>query len=488
MLKKIPDISLPIRIFFTCALFYSLIWSGLQYSIDGMVMFQYAKALWFDHSFVMDPPFRWGTDYSVGKWPIGLTLAYIPELAILSKTALANDPSIREIPYNPSLDYNPDLLDNRAYRYSSGLNPLFTATAAVILFWLCLELGLSKKRASSIALTFGLVSPAAVYTRFDFAQPMASLFLLLTFLFLLQGRKNQGAQLILAGICMGIGILSRPELILLAPILVISSYFVPNAHTPGKILSIHALKNMLKMGIPIAIFILFNQWINFVKFGSWFSVGYQPTSEFTFDLRHMLIAFAGNLVSPGRGIFLFFPLSILSLMGLMNLAKINRWFAGVLAVFVSASLLLYATWADWAGGICWGPRFLIPLIPYFCLLGFLFDVNQKTGTYRRYFIAALVVVGALATLQGALFHFLGFYSQLHLTGEAIVQGLYHFSPAQSPLFAGWGDIFHPANYDIRWLRMMGENDGKSLLPLFLGLFCLGWMTKTWLGFFRSPNL
>ena len=483
--RKVPP---EISIFCTCLVFYMLVWSGHQYSIDGIVMFQSAKPLLFEHSFVMNPPVRWGVDFKIGQWPIGLTLVYVPILGILSKTIFLSDTSIRQIPHQPGVNYNPALLDNRPYRYSSFVNPVITALSAIILYWICRELGLSKKKSCAVSLVFGLASPAAVYAKFDFAQPLASLFLVLTFLLLLRSYKYNRLNLGLAGFCMGIAVLTRPELTILTPILIVSVYFIPKTERiPDKYLYIQKLKNLSVFMLPLLALFLLNQWINFLKFGSWSGTGYDLSTLMNFDGKHILIAFLGNLISPGKGILIFFPLSILTVAGARKLFELNVWFASLLSFSIVGIFLFYLTWLHWGGGISWGPRFLIPIIPYLCLLAFLAIPDQTDRRYQNYVLVILILLGTIVTLQGVLFNFLDFYGSLQLSSEQFKRGLYNFSPMLSPVFNGWGGLEWPANYDIRWLRLAGSTNGKSMFPLLIGLFFFGWAVKAWLDFFRSPT-
>ena len=200
-------------IFFTCLIFYMLFFSGHHYSLDGMVMFQYAKSLWFDHSFKMNPPIKWAIfEFVVPQWAPGLSIPYTPLLAILSHTFFHNDTSIRQIPSPTLPNYEQTLLHDPAYVYCSVLNPAITALTTTILYLLCVELGLPKKRAVAIALTFGLISPAAVYSKLDFAQPLFSLFVIAGFLLLLKASKEQGVLcLMLSGVSFGLAVLSRSE-------------------------------------------------------------------------------------------------------------------------------------------------------------------------------------------------------------------------------------------------------------------------------------
>ena len=455
-------------------------------------MFQYAKSLLFDHSFVMNPPVRWGQDFFVGKWPIGLTIAYIPVLGILSLTVFRGNNAIKQIPYDPSLSYNFELLENRPYRYSSFLNPTITAASAVILYSLCRRLGLSNKKSVAAALVFGLASPAATYAKFDFAQPLASFFLLLTILFLFRARQGAYSDLIIAGISLGLAVITRPELFLLSPIFIGAVYFI-RERSSGKrnTLKSDQVKQLISFVIPILLFFLLNQYVNYQKFGSWLSMGYNPSGEFALSLRNILTAIAGNLISPGRGIFIYFPLSVLSFWGFRRLFREDRFAAWIFGTFILGSLFLYSMWKDWGAGISWGPRFFIPIIPYLTLLSFLgIGLIQKNAKqYKTVLISGLIILGWVAALQGLLFNFLEFYANLDLPQQAIPQGNYNFAPENSPIIMGWSQIGRPLEYDIYWTKdeTISSGGGKHLILLFTGMFALGYAFRSWRSFFSSPD-
>lgn len=455
-------------------------------------MFQYAKAILFDHSLFMDPPVRWGIDFTVGKWPIGLSLFYIPILAILSWTIFRNDDAIKKIPYDPNLPYNPVLMENRPYLFSSVLNPIITAFSAVILYMLCLRLGFSQKKAAAAALVFALASPAAAYAKFDFAQPLASLFLLLTFLFLLKARDNGTLNLVVAGVSFGIAILVRPELLIFTPILLLAVFFLWSQPGAKPIPTFtHQIKNLLGFTLPVIVFSLINQYINYLRFGSWFSVGYSPSSDFSFDPKIFATALIGNLISPGRGIIIFFPLSVLSWIGLRKLFHIDRWMAWVLTSFIFGSLLLYSAWKDWGAGISWGPRFFIPILPYLTLLAFLgFDALEKwPKSSRAALFITFIILGGIIALKGLLFNFLGFYGAFELPQNVIDLGNYNFLPQYSPALMGWESFIILGNYDPYWLQKKNiqMSNGWTLIVMLIGVITLGYILKLWLGYFLKDK-
>jgi hypothetical protein len=466
---------------------YFLTWSGHHYSIDGIVMFQYAKSLLFDRSFVMDPPVRWGVDFSAGQWPIGLTLAYIPILEVLSLTIFRGNDAIRQIPYDPDLNYNLELLANRPYRFSSFLNPAITAASAIVLYGLCRQLGFSTKRAVAAALIFGLASPAAVYAKFDFAQPLASFFLMLTFYYFFRSKAQANANYYASGAFFGLAVLSRPELIVLSPILIGAAAFASESHSKLD-LTRDRIRSVLSLLIPVLVFFFLNQLVNFLKFGSWTSFGYRADSAFTLSPKNIGTALIGNLISPGRGVLLFFPLGIMSILGLKRLFTTGRFTAGVYIALICSSLLMYSAWKDWGGGLSWGPRFFIPLIPYLTLLG-ISGFSEVSRRYRKPIYGILIIMGLLVTFQGLLFNYHDFYAGLDIPQPVLDQGNYNFLPKNSPILMGWSGLDQPYAFDIYWLTegIIGSGEVRFVLVLFAGFFTLGYALKWWVDFFRAQE-
>ena len=68
-------------------------------------------------------------------------------------------------------------------------------------------------------------------------------------------------------------------------------------------------------------------------------------------------------VGPNKGLFLYFPLSLLGVWGFVRLARARRALAFALAGFSVFLLVTTAAWWSWDGASGWGPRLLVPLVP-----------------------------------------------------------------------------------------------------------------------------
>src|SRR5262249_53004691 len=143
-------------------------------------------------------------------------------------------------------------------------------------------------------------------------------------------------------------------------------------------------------------------------YGAWLPAYYTPG----FYTRNYFIAdaLAGNLFSPARGLFVFSPILVLSIVGLAMKTSSRR--ATLLDLAIAATIVL--PWigisvsnGDWWGGDSYGPRFFSDLLPYFTyLLLPVFAWIESAGGVR--YAVTVTVVGALAVFsvgvhaQGAL--------------------------------------------------------------------------------------
>ncbi|MBW4656095.1 MAG: hypothetical protein KME20_24105 [Kaiparowitsia implicata GSE-PSE-MK54-09C] len=83
-------------------------------------------------------------------------------------------------------------------------------------------------------------------------------------------------------------------------------------------------------------------------------------------------AFLGHLVSPNRGLLVFSPIVLLSVPGAWVLAQRRSRRDETLLLFMLAAALLlfiqYCFFTVWAGGWCYGPRYMTDLLPVIGLL------------------------------------------------------------------------------------------------------------------------
>jgi hypothetical protein len=108
--------------------------------------------------------------------------------------------------------------------------------------------------------------------------------------------------------------------------------------------------------IPVALSMVLLAWYDVLRFGT-------PLPQYsgtTFSTP-LLTGLTGLLVSPGKGLFVYAPVLLLGIVGMVPLFRRDRGVFVLIAVLAAVRPLFYAKWAIWHGGVGWGPRFLLPL-------------------------------------------------------------------------------------------------------------------------------
>ncbi len=123
------------------------------------------------------------------------------------------------------------------------------------------------------------------------------------------------------------------------------------------------------------------------------------------SIGRFLTAFAGQVVSPSRGLFIFSPFLVFSVAGLWMAIR-KRWQAP-LVYYLAAMLALHwiaiSLFADWTAGSCFGPRYFSDVIPILMFL-----LIPVLAEFRAIRTAPLIFSGfALCVLLAIAINFRG---------------------------------------------------------------------------------
>jgi hypothetical protein len=126
--------------------------------------------------------------------------------------------------------------------------------------------------------------------------------------------------------------------------------------------------------------------------------GYEDEGFTTF----LPIGLAGLLLSSGKSIFVYVPLTFLSVLAWPRFLRAMPATALLYAGIFLVTLVQSSIWWAWWGGWSWGPRLLVPTLPFFVVA--LIPALHQSARMR---LAgwALAVVGFLVALLGALVDF-----------------------------------------------------------------------------------
>jgi hypothetical protein len=135
----------------------------------------------------------------------------------------------------------------------------------------------------------------------------------------------------------------------------------------------------------------------------------------------------GLLVSSGKGLLWYCPLIVVAL-ALWPLLLRRRRAEGLLVLgVVLPTLLVVATYPIWWGGICWGPRYLVPLLPLALLpLAYVHEWLPRATAGARV-ITAIVALSVAVQIPGVAVH------PARFLNTGIQDAAYLWRPADSPV-------------------------------------------------------
>jgi hypothetical protein len=276
-----------------------------------------------------------------------------------------------------------------AYSFAHSLT---TSLAWTCFFFILLHYGLPARRALIFSLVSLVSTLAFPYARTLFAEPVLMLMFAIAWLCFLR----PGAWMaVLGGLALAFAITVKPSAAVLLPgFLWLAWRQTETGRHPYWRLGLIALISSLGL-------VLFGLY-NYDRFGGEiFTYGYgtfeggEPVG-FSSPVWFGLAVF---LISPGKAIWLFSPLILLGVIGWKHTWVNHRTTAIFIAWSFVSYLVLHSAWCRPEGGVCWGPRFLVPVLPMMLLPAALFW-NQNRSKNVRLAFTAFVTLGLFVQIIG----------------------------------------------------------------------------------------
>ncbi len=275
--------------------------------------------------------------------------------------------------------------------------------AAMLLFGA--RLGGSLRSGLVVALATAFASPFWSYAYQSWSEQLAAL-LLLGALYQVHrwGEDQRQLRLIGVGAMLGLLVATKTALASVGLAVGLAIWMRWRARSLG---ALARVVGGLGLGAlpPIALVLAYN----LARFGSPLQTGYGAESAM-FNTP-LLVGLAGLLFSPGRGLFLYFPLMLIGLAAMPALARRAPEIGVAAVVTLLTLLLLYARWWQWEGGWCWGPRFLLPALPLF-ILPLACLRWGALGRGARALVALLSLAGVLMAYNGVQVSYHDYYQWL----------------------------------------------------------------------------
>ncbi|HEV8191366.1 MAG TPA: glycosyltransferase family 39 protein, partial [Ktedonobacterales bacterium] len=366
---------------------------------DGAVVARTAQAIVFEHKLSV-PPDTFGAVVGAGgrsysKYGIAQSLAEIP-LAIIGK-ALTHVTGLELTSWS-----------------ISWTNVFVTALGCALFYLLVRALGAGERRAIALTLLYGLCSLAWPYAKTDFNEPLQATALLAAAYALQRARGKQPGWLLLGGTALAIAVLTKAVLLaVVAPVFAIYAALTlldtggrPFAELSTRLRErqwwLALLRQQPLLWAPIVGAVVITLLLNMARFGSPLDFGYGRTPDDKPFSGSILVGLYGLILSPNASLLFYATPVVLGVIGFRRFARRQPAEAALVALLAASLLIFYGGYLYWPGLSAFGPRYLVPLVPFLLLPAI--DAFPNVLSQPR---AALVPLGILGVVA-----FLGVFEQM----------------------------------------------------------------------------
>jgi len=348
------------------------------------------------------------------------------------------------------------------------LTNALVAALCCLMFWSFLRrFGLSRRGALWAACLLGLATPMWVYSRDFFAEPLFTACLLGTlYLATDAGRGRTPGRLVFAGLVTSLGILTRVSFV---PIAAIVAAYITLSSGDARVGARRAAWYAAACIPGLVAVAALNLW----RFGGIFLTGYHTAFDRGFSVP-VAKGLLWNIASPYRGILFYAPAVVIFALGIRDFVRRHRGEAWLMISIIAYVFILYSKWWAWHGGWCWGPRFLIPIVPLLLLPGL---VRARTKKWLVVAAAILGVVGFGVQVAGILINYTTAYDYWIKIkrldwAEANIQSLSPIAVHLKALFAT-----SPRQYDL-WVIQAARAIGWHVVWVILGLAAVAYVSAS----------
>jgi hypothetical protein len=372
-------------------------------------------------------------------------------------------------------------------------NPIVTALTAVVLFYFALDLGYDERIAALGALLFGATTIAWPYAQTYFRESLSMLVLLATAFCLNRWRaafedgRPHLAWLAVGVVTLVLSLFTKEGDFVAVPMLLVAA--IPE----GKVWRARR-RQLLTVGVGLAVL------VGLVVLGMTLLLDYTPVSamsgRYKFDNRladlvrgmtsvNLAPALAGLLISPGKSVFVYSPVTALALGAPFVLPR-RRWREVWLSLgLLLVSAIVYAAIRGpvWHGGSSWGPRYLVPLTPMLMLgaLPLIERMARASHWWPRAGLAGLALVGVLAQVGGLLVNIYDYYAVLGQIRDDAAWTLGVWNPYYAQIVGHWRMLLSgEAGPHVAWL--IPAPDWPVIAAILCGVVLFGvTLIRLWRG-------
>lgn len=277
------------------------------------------------------------------------------------------------------------------------LNSSIIALTALVLFLLSKEIFSSAKISFVLSLVFAVTSFVWPYATSMWQQPLVSLTLISSIYFVFLARNKKSTWLsFLSGIILGLTFMAHPGYIILIPGFLLYGIF---QFVKSKKLLMFFMMGFFMISIIMAL-------LNDIRFDSPLDFGYH---SITATAHTELTGLVGLIISPGFGVCIFYPLFVIFPLSIYLLYRYHSKSLSLLCVYAFVSCWIFfgtlqsPVWASFAN---WGPRYLVPVIPFITIPLGAFLTKYGKSTIAKSIFAGLAIMGFSITIMGIFVWFM----------------------------------------------------------------------------------
>jgi hypothetical protein len=295
-------------------------------------------------------------------------------------------------------------------------NSMIIALTSLVIFCFSLDIYGSKRIAFILSLIFSVCSFVLPYNTSFFPQPLQTLLIITAAFFIykslhfhssficnyssMKKKKNSTAIYFaaLGGFFLGLSVFAHPSSIIVVPGYVVYCTFSMR----------HNKKSFVSFLMALSIVLFFMGLVNYIRFDSFTEFGYGSYFG-TLSYNRSWTGLIGLLASPGKGLIFYFPIVILLPLALKYMYKENKWLFFLIIYIILVNWLYFGTLDDsesrnWSGAIAWGPRYLVPILPFITLAfgTLLSQLKLRRRAFLKISFIILCVAGFIINLPGTL--------------------------------------------------------------------------------------
>ncbi len=417
---------------------------------------------------------------------------------------------------------------NAAVQGAMFFSPVVMAGAAALIYLCLLELRYRRRTALLAALVFAFATLAWPYSRTFFREPLTVFAYMGAVYALLRYRYDSTRRMIwpvIAGGMLGLAIITKQISIALIPSWLLLAFAAERNRTDGTWKN--RLTAVVAAAAPLAACLLVNYWYTQttlvgVELFARDIVDYTTNPQISQSVPwRMMRGLVGLSISPYKGLFWYAPVLLLGLVGAWSFTKRFPWEGLAFLGLVAAHFLGYSRYNYWSGGVAWGSRYMLPVIPFLVMLAapiwawLLKDQPRGGAKWRETAAPAQTTSGWATLLRVAVWALILFSMALQVLGisldvrtwevdwllkqAAIYGGIgeaidaLYFSPAHSPVLGNLKLLLSGTQpLDFAWVQLQPEGKwafrpagllvSLGLAALALVLFVIQWRAGKELAF------